>query len=352
MSTNKHIGRLPDTGLLGKTFLAVFLSRVLSKPGVLVLTAEKQLPKRVLALFTYIFVLLIAGGDPVAAQNVQTGHYAPGWNGNLKAGVMAQVPGFYMQSTTMYFNASKFMDGSGNTASSDETNYVLTSLALVWRPDFKLFGGDYQAVVTPAFGNLSGRPVLVGGNPQDAPVGLTDMFFSPFGLGWHWSEFHLVAALGGFAPTGKYDFGESDNTGLGFWTVMPFALLTYRTQKAVFADRPLLATGGLFYEIHSNQQRRDFRPGDSFTFEWSLGLKFSERTSFGLTGFFYRQVNDPSGSDAESVDKYRSNGIGLTFSQGIGPVNLNLRVYQDFDVHNGPQGKLVFLDIAWGWPQK
>ena len=302
-------------------------------------------------IFIYILVLLIAGEGSVAAQNVQTGHYAPGWNGNLKAGMMAQDPGFYMQSTTMFFNASKFKDGSGDTASSDETDYVLTSLALAWRPDFKLFGGDYQAVVTPAVGNLSGIPVLVEGDPEDAPVGLTDMFFSPIGLGWHWSEFHLVTALGAFAPTGKYDFGESDNTGLGFWTVMPFMLGTYRTEKGIFRDLPLLATGGLFYEIHSNQEGRDFRPGDSFTFEWSLGFEFAERTSFGLSGFFYRQVNDPSGSDAEPVDKYRSNGIGLTLSHGIGPVNLNLRGYQDFDVRNGPEGTLVYFDIAWGWPK-
>lgn len=302
-------------------------------------------------IFICILVLLIAGEGSVAAQNVQTGHYAPGWNGNLKAGMMAPDPGFYMQNTTMYFNARKFKDGSGDTASSDKTDYLLTSLALVWRPDFKLFGGDYQAVVTPAFGNLSGVPVLVDGAPQDASVGLTDMFFSPIGLGWHWSEFHLVTALGGFAPTGKYNSGANDNTGLGFWTVMPFALGTYRTQKGVFADLPLLATGGLFYETHSNQQGRDFRPGDSFTFEWSLGLEFTDRTSFGLTGFSYRQVNDPSGSDAEQVDKYRSNGIGLTFSQGIGPVNLNLRVYQDFNVHNGPEGTLLYFDVAWGWPK-
>ena len=78
-----------------------------------------------------ILVLMIAGEGSVAAQNVQTGHYAPGWNGNLKAGMMAQAPGFYMQSTTMYFNARNFKDGSGDTASSDETDYLLTSLALV-----------------------------------------------------------------------------------------------------------------------------------------------------------------------------------------------------------------------------
>jgi hypothetical protein len=304
-----------------------------------------------LAIFLGSCWLLTFWVGAVEAQGVQTGHYAPGWNGNLKAGVMARDPGFYMQSTTMFFNARKFKDGSGDTVSDDTTDYVLTALALVWRPDFKLFGADYQAVVTPAFGNLSGLPVLVDGEPQDAPAGLTDMFFSPIGLGWHWSEFDLVAALGGFAPTGKFDLGGNDNTGLGFWTAMPFALGTYRTERGIFADLPLLATGGLFYEIHSNQEGHDFRPGDSFTFEWSLGLEFSERTSFGLSGYLYRQVNDPSGSDAAPVDKYRSNGIGLTFSHVIDSVTLNFRAYQDFDVRNGPEGTLAYFDIAWGWPK-
>jgi hypothetical protein len=290
-------------------------------------------------------------GNTVFSQQVQTGHYAPGWNGILKAGIMAPDPGFYMQGTTMFFNARKFKDGSGDTVNDDETDYVLAALALVWRPEFKLFGADYQAVVTPAFGNLSGLPVVVDGQPQDAPVGFTDMFFSPIGLGWHWPEFHLIAALGGFTPTGKFNLGSTDNVGLGFWTVMPFALGTYRSERGIFKKFPLLATGGVFYEIHSNQQGHDFRPGDSFTFEWNVGLELAERTAAGISGFFYRQVTDPSGSDVVPVDKYRSNGIGLTLSQGIGPVNLNLRAYRDFDVRNGPQGTLVYFDIGWGWPQ-
>ena len=310
--------------------------------------------KRGLGLLCIILLSPLLPGNnlPLFAQQVQPGHYAPGWNGNLKAGIMAPDPGFYMQATGMFFNARRFKDGSGDTVNDNETDYVLAALALVWRPDFKLFGADYQAVVTPSFGNLSGIPVLVNGEPQDAPVGFSDMFFSPIGLGWHWSEFHLVTALGGFAPTGKFNFGENDNVGLGFWTVMPFALGTYRTERGIFQKLPLLATGGLFYEIHSNQQGRDFRPGDSFTFEWSLGLEFAERTAAGITGFIYRQVNDPSGSDVTPVDKYRSNGIGLTLSQGIGPLTLNIRGYRDFDVRNGPDGTLIYLDIAWGWAWK
>ena len=40
------------------------------------------------------FWLLTVWAEDIEAQDVQTGHYAPGWNGNLKAGIMAPDSGF------------------------------------------------------------------------------------------------------------------------------------------------------------------------------------------------------------------------------------------------------------------
>jgi hypothetical protein len=133
---------------------------------------------------------------------------------------------------------------------------------------------------------------------------------------------------------------------------MPFTLLTYRTEKGVFEKLPLLLTGGLFYEIHSSQEGRDFRPGDSFTFEWNMGLEIAKKTALGISGYVYRQVNDPSGTDSQPVAKYRSNGIGLSLSQTFGKINVDFRAFQDFNVRNGPEGTLIYLDIAWGCTRK
>jgi hypothetical protein len=305
------------------------------------------------SLLISILILSVITTETGQAQDVQTGHYAPGWNGALKAGVTPPDPGLYFTSTTMFFNARKFKDGSGNTVpDSDEMDYIVTALAIAWRPDFKVFGGDYMAVVTPAFGNLSGLPVLVNGELKKPSPSLGDMFFTPISLGWHWSEFHLTAALGGFAPTGRYNYGGSDNTGLGFWTFYPYVAATYRSEKGIFKRFPLLVMGGLRYEVHSNQEGRDFRPGDSFTFEYGLGLELGKRTDIGVTGFVYRQVTDPTGDDAKPVDKYESNGIGGHISHGIGPFTFALRGYQDFEVRNGPEGTLVYLEVSLAWPWK
>jgi hypothetical protein len=290
--------------------------------------------------------------SPAYAQSVQTGHYAPGWNSGLRAGVMPEAPGWYFLNTTMYFNAQRFRDGSGDVVSRDETDYLLTALAISWRPDFQLLGGDYMAVVTPAVGNLSGVPILVDGEPNDPGVGLTDIYFAPLTLGWHLQDLDVVAALGGFAPTGDYDKDDpTDNTGLGFWTFIPHVAASYRLDRGLFESAPFLGMGAVRYEIHSNQQGRDFRPGDTLTLEGGVGLELGSRTEAGIMGFHYRQTTNPNGSDAEPVDKYRSSGIGLHLAHTIGSVALSGRVYRDFDVRNGPQGTLAYLEIGFGLPR-
>ena len=237
------------------------------------MTKEEKIKKKILEASTLHKPLTTAGlivtfcvpaATGVRAQDVQTGHYIPGWNAGLKAGIMAPDPGFYMASTTHFFNARKFKDSAGRTVpDTGETDSIITELAFVWRPDFKLLGADYQAVLAPSVGNMSGRPVLVDGLFTDPPVGLSDSFFSPITLGWHWTEFHLTASLAGFAPTGKFTFGADDNTGMGFWTAMPYVVGSYRTRRGIFNETPLLAMGALRYEVHSNQEGRDFTPGDS-----------------------------------------------------------------------------------------
>ena len=287
---------------------------------------------------------------PGSAQNIQTGHYAPGWNGGLRAGTMPADPGWYVLNTTMFFNASSFKDEFGNTVSDAETDYLLTAFAISWRPDYQLLGGDFMAVATPAFGNLSGRPVLVNDVPQDPTAGLTDLYFAPLVLGWHWTDLDLIGALGFFAPTGEFELGSSQNTGLGFWTFIPHVAATWRVDRGLFNNMPLLAMGAARYETHSNQEGRDFTPGDTVTLEWALGLELSPATELGLAGYFYRQVSDPSGADAVPVGRYSADGIGVHVAHNFGVLTLGLRVYRDFNVKNGPEGTLGYIELGFGWP--
>jgi signal transduction histidine kinase len=53
MTTNKQTEKLPNTGNLGKIIIAVLLTWVLCKPGVLASTTEEEAPKRILAIFAF-----------------------------------------------------------------------------------------------------------------------------------------------------------------------------------------------------------------------------------------------------------------------------------------------------------
>lgn len=46
---------------------------------------------------------------------------------------------------------------------------------------------------------------------------LTDMFVQPINLGWHTPRADATVAYGLYLPTGRYEDGASDNTGLGMW---------------------------------------------------------------------------------------------------------------------------------------
>ena len=302
--------------------------------------------------FFQLGVLVLCCIIPLAGntQNIQTGHYAPGWNGGLRAGTMPSEPGWYVLNTTMFFNASSFKGADGNTVSDAETDYLLTAFAISWRPDVQLFGGDYMAIATPAFGNLSGRPILVNDVPQDPSAGLTDLYFAPIALGWHWTDLDLIGALGFFAPTGEFELGSAQNTGLGFWTFIPHVAATWRTDRGLFDNTPLLVMGAARYETHSNQEGRDFTPGDTVTLEWALGLELTPATELGLAGYFYRQVSDPNGADAVPVGKYSADGIGVHVAHNFGVLSLGLRVYRDFNVENGPEGTLGYIELGFGWP--
>jgi len=300
-----------------------------------------------------IFASLACAATGAAVAQVQTGHYIPGWNAGLQAGVMAPDPGFYMGSTTHFYHADDAKDGDGNKVpDAGQTDSIITELAFVWRPDWKVLGANYQAVLAPSVGNLSGRPILVDGEFEDPPVGLSDTFIAPAALGWHWQELDLLASFGIFAPTGKYNHGSNDNTGMGFWSFMPYTVASYRTERGIFAKTPLLLMGAFRYEWHSEQDGHNFTPGDNYTIEWGVGLEVTAKTSIGLNGFFYRQSDDASGSDATPTSKYRADGVGASVAHSFGPIDANLRLYQDQNVENGPDGTAVFLELGWGWPKQ
>ncbi len=79
----------------------------------------------------------------------------------------------------------------------------------------KLFGANYGfLVVLPWANNRVQGAEDFDSNPG---VGLTDMYVQPINLGWHTPRADVILAYGLYLPTGRYEDGADNNTGLGMW---------------------------------------------------------------------------------------------------------------------------------------
>jgi hypothetical protein len=78
-----------------------------------------------------------------------------------------------------------------------------------------LFGGRYGFMgVLPGANNRVQGSADFDSNPG---AGLTDMYVQPISLGWTKPRGDFTAAYGLYVPTGRYEDGGDNNTGLGQW---------------------------------------------------------------------------------------------------------------------------------------
>jgi len=80
----------------------------------------------------------------------------------------------------------------------------------------------------------------------------------------------LSAGYGIYIPVGKYEFGGTDNKGLGMWGhEFSGGATIYLDQKKTFNISSIL-----FYEMHSEKKNTSVKVGDIFTAEGGLGKTF------------------------------------------------------------------------------
>ena len=189
---------------------------------------------------------------------------------------------------------------------------------------------------------------------SDSQWDLGDIVFQPVWLGWNWKHYDLSIGYGVYAPTGDYDVGALDNTGMGFWTHQFQAAGAWYPWEHRGTAVVLAAT----HEIHHEKEDEDITPGDHFTLSYGVSqfLPLNEEGTFlaelGLSGFSQLQVDDDSGSDVT----YDASERGIVHGAGIevGLVHakkkttLFLRWMREFEARNHFQGDFLGLMFAKG----
>lgn len=302
------------------------------------------------SVFTIVFLSIsffsqaqLKGGHILGAMGLQSGTQTP------ENTLSVYVPGYF-------YSASSLRNANGDKSiANPDLNMFITGVGATYVSDFKILGANYGATVLLAF--ASNR---IQGNTLDSksPFALTDTYIVPVQLGWHNKRADFVFSYQIYLPTGKFDMGASDNSGLGmFMNEFSAGTTLFFNDKKTFHFSALAS-----YEINGKKKDTDIKTGDLLSIEGGLGKTFymmnTEKTApkeilnAGLIYYLqYKVTNDqipvPVFGTIET-DKDRVGGIGAEINYfHIGcSTSAGFRWIAEVEAINRFQGNTFFVTLA------
>lgn len=218
-----------------------------------------------------------------------------------------------------------------------------------------IFGGNLGVQITP----LSFMKSRIESNSLDVPgsFAFSDIYVQPLQLGWHKPRADYTVGWGFFAPTGKWELGGSDNSGLGMWSNDFQAGATLRLDDRHAWSTALLAT----YEIHSHKEDSDLKAGDILTLEGGTGRAFYKSVEgtpipriMNLGVVYYAQFKvtadeapGAGGLLAEIKDRVFAAGLEGNIFLPKQKLLLGLRLMPEFEARNRTQGFTSLITIGY-----
>ena len=324
-------------------------------------------------------MLLIRAGTVVAqvASPVQSGHYAPTM---MNVRDMAHPPsGLFVLWYNTFMSGNSYVDRNGKKFENIRLSEIHGALpdidvdlklkaaasvpTVFWASGFRLLGGaKYMAGIAPNFvrADVSLFTERAGIIDPDTSIvrelgsknsGFSDLFVTPLGLTWGLERYDVTAMYSFYAPTGKYQTGDAESIGMGFWTHQ----LQGRGYYYPRVDKSTALMIGVIYELNGTIKDVDVSPGDRLTLEWGLSQYFSERLEVAVQGGHNWQISDDSGEDVYWDPAYRDRkstvALAATFWPWKGHLAVTGKYGMDFGVRQRFQNDalLINLLLVTGW---
>lgn len=283
----------------------------------------------------------LKGGHILGAMGLQSGTQAP--ENTLSVYVPAYI-----------YTANCLRNGDGDNIGNPDLTMFITGAGASYVSDFKILGANYGASIL-----LAGASNTIQGSYVDSKssFAFTDMFLQPLQLGWHNKKADFVFSYQMYIPTGKYELGGSDNSGLGmFMNEISAGTTLFFNDKKTFHFSALAA-----YEINGKKKDTDIKTGDILSIEGGLGKTFycmnAEKTApkgilnAGLIYYFQYKVSDdkiPVGSILIEPDKDHIGAAGAEVNYfHIGSMTqAGFRWVSEFGAVNRFQGNTFFITLA------
>ena len=185
----------------------------------------------------------------------------------LKAGSQAP-PGAYIAVPLWFYTADAVKDRDGDEVLTANIDSAVFGVALNVVTQKKVLCGNYGfLVVLPGANNRVQGVDDFDSNPGS---GLTDMYVQPISLGWHTPGADFTAAYGLFLPTGRYEDGADDNTGLGMFGQEILLGTTVYLNK----ERSLHAATAATFDFFSEKKDSETKVGNVLNLEGGFGADF------------------------------------------------------------------------------
>lgn len=233
----------------------------------------------------------------------------------LKAGSQAP-PGAYVAVPLYFYTADAVKDRDGDEVLTANIDAAVYGVALNVVTTTTLLGGRYGflAVLPWANNRVQGAEDF-DSNPGS---GITDMYVQPISLGWTKPRADVIASYGLFLPTGRYEDGAANNTGLGmFGQEILFGTTVYLNKQ-----RSLHAATAATFDFFSEKKDSETKVGNILNLEGGLGADFLKGgLTAGLAYYGTFKLTDDHFDSALATrlirDKNRVWGLGPEFTLAL-----------------------------------
>jgi hypothetical protein len=166
-------------------------------------------------------------------------------------------------------------------------------------------------------------PPLAGANIEDQTSGVGDISVTGL-VGWHSDKLHYSTGMTIYAPTGDYDTATVDisartidalSNSKNVWAFQPVVAVTWLDPKTGFE-----ASGAASLLFATKNTATDYQTAPALQLESAVVQRTKSGWGFGLTGYYYQQLADDSGSGAEQTREALGADSLQARVAGIGPI--------------------------------
>jgi hypothetical protein len=260
-------------------------------------------------------------------------------------------PGWLLEETVNYYEASQFKDAQGGTIpGSNELTTISAVTHLAYISKLRLLDGYFGAeVLLP----LVDADLKLSSQPRNRARGVGDLIVSPFILQWndhklfgmpYFHRFDIALSL----PTGQYDAKRALNAGNNIVSLNPYYAFTILP-----ADK-VEVSARLHYLWNSENDNpfaglgaSSIQPGQAFHANVAASYEVISNLRIGINGYALQQFTDDKVNGrklADSEERVFGVGPGLVFNTDKLWIYLNS--YFEVGAENRPEGIKVTLRIS------